>query len=189
MKKKAVYTTGQVAKICNLSQQTIIRCFDSGKIDGFRVPGSRFRRVPHESLMRFLAENDIPVPEFNSRKIKILIVDNDPATVNILADALETDGRFEVQIATNAYDAGLRSLEFLPAIFLVDFLLPNFDAAAMCKAVRRTERLNNSHILLYSSLTNTNDIANIIQAGADDFLPKPTPTAELIRHLATVGKK
>lgn len=57
---KTVFTTGEAAKVCKLSQQTIIRCFDNGLIKGFRVPGSRFRRIPREALFRFLKENKIP---------------------------------------------------------------------------------------------------------------------------------
>jgi excisionase family DNA binding protein len=45
---KTVFTTGEAAEICKVSQQTIIRCFDSGRLKGFRVPGSRFRRIPRE---------------------------------------------------------------------------------------------------------------------------------------------
>ena len=51
---KTVFTTGEAAKICKVSQQTIIRCFDNGQLKGFRVPGSRFRRIPRESLYKFI---------------------------------------------------------------------------------------------------------------------------------------
>ena len=47
---KTVFTTGEAAKICKVSQQNIIRCFDSGQLKGFRVPGSRFRRIPRDQL-------------------------------------------------------------------------------------------------------------------------------------------
>ena len=52
---KTVFTTGEAAKICKVSQQTIIRCFDSGQLKGFRVPGSRFRRIPRDQLYAFMA--------------------------------------------------------------------------------------------------------------------------------------
>ncbi len=42
---KTVFTTGKAARICKLSPQTIIRCFDSGQIKGHKVPGSRARRI------------------------------------------------------------------------------------------------------------------------------------------------
>jgi excisionase family DNA binding protein len=57
---KTVFTTGEAAEICKVSQQTIIRCFDSGRLRGFRVPGSRFRRIPREALIAFMKDNGIP---------------------------------------------------------------------------------------------------------------------------------
>jgi excisionase family DNA binding protein len=54
---KTVFTTGEAAKICKVSQQTIIRCFDNGQLKGFRVPGSRFRRIPREALYKFMKDN------------------------------------------------------------------------------------------------------------------------------------
>ena len=47
-------TTGEAADVCKVSQQTIIRCFDSGRLGGFRVPGSKFRRIPRADLIKFM---------------------------------------------------------------------------------------------------------------------------------------
>lgn len=74
---KEVFTTIEAAKICRVSQQTIIRCFDSGKLRGFRVPGSRFRRIPREELLRFLAEYDLPLS-----RIDILSAQSDDLAEN-----------------------------------------------------------------------------------------------------------
>lgn len=54
------YSTGAVAKICGISQQTVIRCFDAGSLGGFKVPGTKFRRIPREALLKFMLENGIP---------------------------------------------------------------------------------------------------------------------------------
>jgi excisionase family DNA binding protein len=70
---KTVFTTGEAAKICKVSQQTIIRCFDSGQLKGFRVPGSRFRRIPRDVLYKFMKENGIPTDALESGKRKALI--------------------------------------------------------------------------------------------------------------------
>lgn len=59
--KKENYTTGDAADLTTLSQQTIIRCFDSGRLRGFKVPGSRFRRIPRCYLIKFMLEHDIPL--------------------------------------------------------------------------------------------------------------------------------
>ena len=65
-KMKNLFTTGEAAEICNISQQTIIRCFDSGRLDGFRIPGSRFRRIPRENLIKFMKDNGIPLDNLNT---------------------------------------------------------------------------------------------------------------------------
>ncbi len=51
---KKVFSTGDAAAICKISQQTIIRCFDSGRLEGFRVPGSRYSRIPRDCLIKFI---------------------------------------------------------------------------------------------------------------------------------------
>ena len=65
---KTVFTTGEAAEICKVSQQTIIRCFDSGRLKGFRVPGSRFRRIPRDALIAFMKDNGIPPDSLDSGK-------------------------------------------------------------------------------------------------------------------------
>src|SRR5437588_11879440 len=104
---KTVFTTGEAAKICKVSQQTIIRCFDNGQLKGFRVPGSRFRRIPREALYKFMKDNGIPTDALESGKRKVLLVDDDPDLVDLISKAVDDDGRSEVRIAGNAFDAGM----------------------------------------------------------------------------------
>jgi excisionase family DNA binding protein len=59
LRLKAAYTTGEAAEILGVSQQTVIRCIDSGELKGYRVPLSRFRRVPHDELVRFAGAHGI----------------------------------------------------------------------------------------------------------------------------------
>src|ERR1700733_11834042 len=98
---KTVFTTGEAAKICKVSQQTIIRCFDSGQLKGFRVPGSRFRRIPRDVLYKFMKENSIPTDALESGKRKGLIVDDDQAVVDLISDVLANDARFETRVVNN----------------------------------------------------------------------------------------
>ncbi len=63
---KKTFSTGEVASLCGISQQTVIRQFDRGLIEGFKVPGSRFRKIPRESLIMFMKINGIPSDGLNS---------------------------------------------------------------------------------------------------------------------------
>ena len=49
-----VLTTGQVAKICNVAPRTVSKWFDSGQLRGYRIPGSKDRRIPVQQLVRFM---------------------------------------------------------------------------------------------------------------------------------------
>lgn len=57
----AVYTTGQVARICGVCPATAKKWFDSGQLKGYRIPGSGDRRVPREALVRFMRDNNMPL--------------------------------------------------------------------------------------------------------------------------------
>ena len=55
---QAVFSSDEAAKLCKVSQQTIIRCFDTGRLIGYVV--SRRRRIPQENLRAFMIEHEIP---------------------------------------------------------------------------------------------------------------------------------
>src|SRR5438309_11460963 len=108
---KSVFTTGEAAEICKVSQQTIIRCFDSGRLRGFRVPGSRFRRIPRDALVAFMKDNGIPPDSLESGKRKILVEDADPDIAELIVDVLERARRFEVKTASKATEADNQTKE------------------------------------------------------------------------------
>ncbi len=56
-----VFTTGQVAKICKVAPRTVSKWFDSGRLKGYRIPGSQDRRIPREYLIKFLKEHGMPL--------------------------------------------------------------------------------------------------------------------------------
>jgi excisionase family DNA binding protein len=61
-KGKSVLSTGEVARICHISPRTVQKWFDTKLINGYRIPGSRDRRIPREELIRFMQQNNIPMP-------------------------------------------------------------------------------------------------------------------------------
>src|SRR6476469_5967516 len=89
--EKRIFTTGEAALICKVSQQTIIRCFDSGRLTGFRVPGSKFRRIPREELMRFMRANSIPLDALEGSTRRVLVVDDDPGILGLFQEVLTRD--------------------------------------------------------------------------------------------------
>jgi len=182
--EKQVFTTGEVAEICKVSQQTIIRCFDSGKLQGFRVPGSKFRRIPRDALVRFMKENDIPLSLLDSGKKRILIVDDDPAIVDMLADVLRRDGRFEVRATSTGYEAGILTQSFNPDLILLDYLLPDINGNVVCRTIRENPAFEHVRVVFVSGVINPEEVEDLRKAGADDFIQKPFNVEKLIERMA-----
>ena len=173
MRQKAVYTTGEAAEICKLSQQTIIRCFDNGHVKGFRVPGSRFRRIPHNCLVKFIKDNDIPLDGLTGDKTRVLVVDDDPQIVELFVDVLKDNGRFEVATAATGYDAGVMTEQFKPDIVVLDYMLPDINGNVVCRTIRDNPNLSHIKVLLISGVVNPSEVDELMKAGADEFIKKP----------------
>jgi two-component system, OmpR family, response regulator RpaA len=180
---KTVFTTGEAAKICKVSQQTIIRCFDSGQLKGFRVPGSRFRRIPRDQLYKFMKENGIPTDALESGKRKVLLVDDDEELVELITDVLKNDGRFEVRIAGNGFAAGMVVKEYRPDLVVLDVMLPDINGRDVCQLIRSDAALEDVRIVCISGMVEEDKIEELKMAGADDFLQKPFDVEELVERM------
>jgi len=185
---KTIFTTGEVAQICKVSQQTVIRCFDSGRLQGFRVPGSRFRRIPRESLIAFMKNNDIPMDQLETGKKRILVVDDDEAVVDMFNELLERDGRFEVRTASTGYDAGILTEKFRPDVLLLDFKLPDINGNVVCRTIRSNPNYRHMKILIISGVADPDEVAELKSAGADDFIRKPFDINAVIVRIAEMMK-
>jgi excisionase family DNA binding protein len=180
---KTVFTTGEAAKICKVSQQTIIRCFDSGQLKGFRVPGSRFRRIPRNELYQFMRENGIPTDALESGKRKILVVDDDLELVELITDVLDKDGRFEVRSVNNGFDAGMMVKEYHPDLLVLDVMLPDINGKEVCQRVRNDPTMDDVKIVCISGMVEQDKIEDLRTSGADDFLQKPFEVDQLVDRI------
>ena len=181
---KTVFTTGEAAKICKVSQQTIIRCFDSGQLKGFRVPGSRFRRIPRDLLYSFMRDNGIPTDALDSGKRKILIVDDDEELVELIVDVLARDGRFEVKSVNNGFDAGMMVKEYRPDLIVLDVMLPDINGQEVCQRVRKEKAMDDIRIICISGMVEEDKVDELRAAGANDFLHKPFEIETLIERIS-----
>src|SRR5438067_5501453 len=180
---KTVFTTGEAAKICKVSQQTIIRCFDNGQLKGFRVPGSRFRRIPREALYKFMKDNGIPTDALESGKRKVLLVDDDPDLVEVINKALDDDGRFEVRIAANGFDAGMMVKEYRPDLIILDVMLRDINGKEVCQRGRDHNRLEEFSRLSLIGMIDDDKVQVLKPDRADDLMHKPFDVDVLIEKM------
>jgi len=108
-----VFTTGQVAKICKVAPRTVSKWFDSGRLRGYRIPGSQDRRIPREYLIKFLKEHGMPLGDLEDEAMaKVLIVAQDQVLIENLKRELPLDRSFKVAVAASGFDAGIQAESF-----------------------------------------------------------------------------
>ena len=180
---KEVFTTGEAALICGVSQQTIIRCFDSGKLNGFRVPGSRFRRIPRSDLLDFMKRNGIPSDLLKVEKPKILVVDDDDAILRLVEELLSTGDRYEVTTASNGYDAGILTERLRPDLLLLDYMLPDINGNVVCRRLKENPDTSGIQIVIVSGAVDQVEIDSLFADGADGFIPKPFDPSRFLERV------
>lgn len=180
---KAIFSTGEEAEVCQVSQQTIIRCFDSGRLKGFKVPGSRFRRIPRAALMQFMKEHNIPMEAIESGKHKILVVGGD--SVASLAEALKKDPKCELRLARSGYEAGMLTQEFLPDLIFLGTMESPAEQLAICKSIKGNADLQFIRIVAAGKLV-PGQAELLSRAGADAVLEHTVSSEKIIHQLRQV---
>jgi DNA-binding response OmpR family regulator len=111
--------------------------------------------------------------------VKLLVVDDDSAVTDLLSLLLKSNG-FEVTATNNSTDGLSMVREISPDVIILDLMMPEMDGWQICKAVREFSQVP---IIILSALNDPSMIASVLDAGADDYLTKPTPSRVLIAHI------
>src|SRR6201987_5234105 len=135
---KKVFTTGQVAKICKVAPRTGSKWFDSGRLRGYRIPGSQDRRIPREHLIRFLKEHGMPLGELEEEGWhKILVIGAERLFIDRLQELLPEDEEYKYSIANSGFEAGIQAESFPPDTIVIDLSMGRSDARQIPQNQRR----------------------------------------------------
>ncbi len=185
---KEVLTTGEVAKICNVAPRTVSKWFDSGALKGYRIPGSRDRRIPASELTKFMRAHGIPLEGLSSGRTRVLIVDAEKDIVDTLGRILVEQTSYEVHTATTAFQAGMECEKFKPHVLLLDIHLTDADAKVFAENVRKNEQLSGTKIVAMSSKLTDGQAQGLRINGFDDFLRKPFQVRDVVDKIESVSR-
>lgn len=143
---QTIFTVGQVAKICKVAPRTVSKWFDSGRLRGYRIPGSQDRRIPREHLIRFLNEHGMPLGELEDESlIKVLLVLADAHTRRALEEA--GNGEFKIEIAASWFEAGIQIESIVLDCVVVDCVNDPIEAVRIAELANRIPALIDSSII------------------------------------------
>lgn len=176
--EKAVLTTGEVAKICNVAPRTVSKWFDSGQLRGYRIPGSKDRRIPVDQLVRFMRAHGIPLNGLDAGRTRVLLIESDINLSSAIRTALAGDG-FEVATASTAIEAGAAAVELRPHVVVVDAGDAELSPADVVRFFRTWSELSPPRLIAAGE--GIGQEHRLLQIGFDGFLRKPFEVRELIR--------
>ncbi|UCE98563.1 MAG: helix-turn-helix domain-containing protein [Planctomycetota bacterium] len=181
-KGKNVLTTGDVAKICNVAPRTVSKWFDRGQLKGYRIPGSKDRRIPVSELIRFMKTHNMPATGFPAGKTRVLVVDSNEDAASALADALQK-ANYEVQTAHSNCETGVITRKFIPHVLLVSLLAKGIDATDICKSIRSDEELQTIKIIGIANQLSNSESAALMQKGFDGCISNPADVTEVVEEI------
>jgi excisionase family DNA binding protein len=182
-RQKDILTTGEVAKICNVAPRTVSKWFDSGQLRGYRIPGSKDRRIPLNALIRFMKAHNIPLDGLQSGKTRVLIVDDESEIVDVLQKVLTEQANYEVRTAHSGFAAGIECEKFRPHVLLLDMHLGDIDGSEVLKLVRENGDLQLTKVLAMSGKFTDGQANQLVQSGFDGYLKKPFHVRQVIEAI------
>jgi len=134
--KSTVFTTGQVAKICRVAPRTVTKWFDSGKLEGYKLPNSKDRRIPRKKLLKFLREHgmDTAFCDQDEWQTRVLFVTDDRLAAERARSLNGDDASFFVHVAQNAFEAG--RYQATPQLVFIDFAIGRGEAMQLVRSLR-----------------------------------------------------
>lgn len=175
-----VFTTGQVAEICQVAPRTVSKWFDSGRLRGYRIPGSRDRRIPRESLMKFLKDNGMPLGELQEAEFtRVLIMSSDPMMLQSISTPLRQEG-FELRVASSAFEGGTLTGQFKPHAVIVDSSLGEETLTSIAKLIKGDP---DGDCFLVGIFPRGEELPAVLEELLDDYFHSPFDAALLAARI------
>jgi excisionase family DNA binding protein len=172
--QKDVLTTGEVAEICHVAPRTVSKWFDSGKLKGYRVPGSRSRRIPRGELLSFMRTHGMPLDALEGALCRVLLVGYFAPG---LIEAMEATGRYELTRAESAFAAGICAQKGRPHVVALDVDGAAEEARVVCRGIKADPEMQTCQVVAIGSEIDDESSKSWLAEGFDGCLAKPfTPS-------------
>jgi excisionase family DNA binding protein len=178
--EKDVLTTGEVAKLCNVAARTVSKWFDSGQLEGYRIPGSKDRRIPVQGLMKFMQAHGIPLDGLMSGNTRVLIVDGDKEVISALERVFADQTEYVILTSDNPFTAGLECERFRPHVMLFDLSICGDNYASFAKAFQGNAELQATKVIAMTGRLTDGQMTHLTCSGFDGVLSKPFTVRQVI---------
>lgn len=177
------FTTGDIAKMCDVTANGVIKWIKAGKLKAFKTPGGQ-RRVREEDFRDFIDRFNYPInPKYfkDNRQRRILIVDDDRDQVRLLKSYLTRENQFDVLSAHNGYEGCIKAGSYRPDLILLDIMMPKIDGYEVLRQIQSAPETQNTQVIVLTALT-----ADVVSPRLPQNMPLMTKPVDFQRLLATI---
>lgn len=178
---KDSYTSGRVAELLGIPARTARRYLTTGKIPATQNPITGTWKIDKKDLIDFMRQYNLDTSELTSPP-KVLIVDDDPSVVKLVAKSLQKSKyKLDVDTTTDGYEALIRLGKSIPDLIILDVQMPGTDGKQILKVIKENDEMKDLKILVVTGYPDFID--EMKDLGADDGLAKPFTPLDLIGKL------
>ena len=183
MRRKDVFTTGEVARICRVGVSTVLKWFNSGRLKGYRLPGSQDRRIPVENLIRFLKDNGMPLRELEYLlKYQVLLVATDATFNRLLRESLSNIEDYRFEVASSVFEFGAHVATMRPDAIVIDFSLGRRESIEIVRDLRKNDAYAATLIIGLASEDEA-EPERLLQYGFNVVFKKPLDVAVIAKRI------
>jgi DNA-binding response OmpR family regulator len=162
----------------------VSKWFDSGRLRGYRIPGSQDRRIPREHLIRFLKEHGMPLGELEDEAVgKILIVGAEASIRGGLREQMSAD-TFKLDFANSGFEAGIQAESLHPDCVVIDFIMGRSEALMIAQNLRKNAEY--ADVVLVGLLSDEDNTSGFDRSIFSETFRKPFDTALLAERIRTL---
>jgi excisionase family DNA binding protein len=189
-------TTGQVARICQVAPRTVSKWFDRGQLRGYRIPGSRDRRIPVDRLVAFMRANGIPLTGLDGGISRVLVIgDCAPEDAEPSADeraggpGAVFSGRaygrkgLEIRLAANGFEAGVVAQQFRPHAVALPVGEDAAEAIGICRNIKASESFGEAWVIAVCRDQDAAGRRQLLSQGFDACISRAYAIADLLEAM------
>ena len=180
-----IHTIPQAARLCGMSRGTIWKYVKSGEIKAFMTPGGHYR-IKQSDFNHFMRRNNMyPHAPYKPDSQRILIVDDEPEILKMIARILSPDG-YSLETARDGFDAGVKIMTFKPVLVILDLIMPGMDGFEVCRQIKTNPDTAHIKVLAVTGYDSHENRDKILAEGADAYLTKPFDKDILMQTIQTL---
>ncbi len=185
-KIKKFYTTGNIARYCEVDINTVKNWIRQGMLDSFKTPSGHYR-IDRSEFISFIKEQGFAYdPEYFGEEIHetdVLIIEDDEKQIALLSYTLKVLYKnLKIDTTSDGFEGYMKIIQNLPKLILLDLNLPNYTGLELLQALNKSDKVKKVKVLVISAYLDDDVMNELKELHVDGMISKPVDKNELKKN-------